>query len=281
VPRAVLVVGALLALVDVGLRSWQPLREKAAANASLLAIAWVSFFALPHVGARTVVVAAAVIGVLSMFNFARMVGLSMQGRFFVPALLLTLLCFPLAGLRHGSALAAVPVASLLAIAVAGATAGEPHAFLQKLCLGWLAVLVYGFLYAHAVLYVHGAWPTATANELLALMILAAKFANAAWLVALRATGSERLLLLAAPVGGGAGGALVVALWPGLGIPHLPLIGLGVGLAMGAGTRAHSLIVADVTGEPEGRGKGRMLFGFGLALAVGYWLLALDLGPGWV
>jgi hypothetical protein len=279
-PTAILIGGAVVAAIDAALRAWRPPRGRAVENLLFLAIAWVPFFALPHVGAHAVLAAAAAIGLVAMVDFSRMVGLSAEGRFFVPALALTALCFPLAAVRHGALLASVPVLSLLAIAVAGATAREPHAFLQKLCLAWLAVLAYGLLYAHAVLFTHAVWPTATANQMLALVILVAKLATVAWLAARRASGRKRIQLLAAPLGGAAGGALVVALWPGLAIAHHPRIGRVLGLALGAGSRAHTLIVADVTSEPERQRKGTMLFGFGLSLALGYWLLWLVLAPGW-
>jgi hypothetical protein len=181
VPHAVLILAAAVAALDASLRVWRPLRAKLPENLLFLCIAWVPFFMLPHVGPRVVLGIAAAIGLLAMLDFSRMVGLSTEGRFFLPALALTALCFPLAGVRHGAMLAAVPVLSLLAIAVAGAAAREHHAFLQKLCLAWLAVLAYGFLYAHAVLFVHGVWPTAPANQMLALMILVAKLGTVAWL----------------------------------------------------------------------------------------------------
>jgi hypothetical protein len=87
------------------------------------------------------------------------------------------------------------------------------------------------------------------------------------------------MLFAAPAGGALGGVVVRALWPALTLPALPAVGLAIGLALGAGCRAHTLIVADVTGEPEQQRKGTMLFGFGIAMAVGYWALRLALRAG--
>jgi predicted CDP-diglyceride synthetase/phosphatidate cytidylyltransferase len=283
VPTAILVAATLVALVDAALRVWSRARETIATNIFYLAIAWVPFFTLPHASRTLVIVWAAAVGLLSFLDFARMVGLSVHGRFVLPAFGLIAACFPLAATRQGGALAAIPVIALLVFVTTGAVARTPQAFLQKLCLAWLGVLVYGYLYAHAVLFVHAAWPGAVAGTtMLALVILLAKFANIAWLAARRASGRTRIMLIAAPIGGAVGGAILPSLWPALSLatPPLVAVGLVVGLGLSAGCRAHTHIVADVTGEPEQQRKGTMLFGFGLALAVGYWALALWLAPRW-
>jgi hypothetical protein len=282
-PHSLLVAAALLALLDASLRVWTPsIRDTFASNLFFLAIAWVPIFVLPHAGPTLVVVWAAAVGVLSFIDFARMVGLSIHGWYSVPAFVLIGACFLLAGARQGAMLAAVPVIALLVFVTTGAAAREPMGFLQKLCLSWLAVLVYGYLYSHAVLFVHATWATLPGTTTLALVILIAKFANVAWLAARRASGLTRIMLVAAPVGGALGGAIVPALWPALPIPPGPLVlvGLFAGLGLAAGCRAHTLIVADVTGEPEQQRKGTMLFGFGVALAVCYWTLTLALAPMW-
>lgn len=273
-PTVVLIMAAVVAVLDAALRVWRPARENVPSNLLFLAIAWVPFFVLPYVGVRTVTLLAAVLALLASLDFARMVGLSSHRRFFVTTVLLVVACFPLAALRGGAALAAIPVLALVALVVAGASAREPEHFLQKLGLAWLAVLAFGYSYAHAVLFVRAAWPTLPATTMLALVILVAKFANVGYLAARRASGRVRIQLFAAPLAGAFGGWLAVLAWRGLGLPQLPVVGLFIGLALGAGTRAHTMIVADVTGEPERQRKGTMLFGFGLALAVGYWLLLL-------
>jgi hypothetical protein len=285
VPTGLLVAAALLAVIDASLRVWTPARDAVASNLLFLAIAWVPFFVLPHVGPTIVAAWAITVGVLSFVDYARMVGLSIHGRYMLPALALIAGCFPLAAVHHGGMLAAVPVLAVLVFVTAGAAGRAHETFLQKLCLAWLAVLVYGYLYAHAVLFVHVTWPSAAGpatplpgTTMLALVILLAKFANVAWLAARRASGRTRIMLVAAPVGGALGGALVPALWPALSIPALPAVGLAIGLGLGAGCRAHTLIVADVTGAPERQRKGTMLFGFCIALAVGFWALALALNP---
>jgi hypothetical protein len=283
VPNAVVAAGAILAAVDTSLRPWTPVRASLPTNLLFLAIAWVPFFVLPHVGTMAVALWAAAVALPSFVDYARMVGLSIHGRYALPALVLICACFPLASWYQASALAAVPVLALLVFVTAGAAGRAHETFLQKLCLAWLAVLVYGYLYAHALTIAHATWSLRSGAALpgttmLALVILLAKFANVAWLAARRASGRTRIMLFAAPAGGALGGAIVPALWPALAIPALPAIGGAIGLGLGAGCRAHTMIVADVTGAPEQQRKGTMLFGFGVSLAIGYWALALSLAP---
>jgi hypothetical protein len=283
VPSALVLAAGILAAIDASLRVWRVSRDAVVTNLLFLAIAWIPFFVLPHVGTTAVALWAVGVAVPSFVDYARMVGLSIQGRYVVPALVLVCACFPLATRYHASALAAVPVLALLVFVTAGAAGRAHETFLQKLCLAWLAVLVYGYLYAHAVLFVHASWELPSGLRvpgtlMLAVVILLAKFANVAWLAARRASGRTRIMLVAAPAGGALGGAVVPWLWPALTIPALPLVSCAIGLGLGAGCRAHTLIVADVTGAPEQQRKGTMLFGFGVALAVGYWGLTLALGP---
>ncbi|HSZ83637.1 MAG TPA: hypothetical protein VLA14_15235, partial [Polyangia bacterium] len=275
-PTCLLVAAAILAALDASLRVWTPARAWVVSNLVFLAIAWVPFFVLPHVGTPIVALWAATIGVLAFVDYARMVGLSIHGRYMLPALALIVGCFPLAAAHRGGMLAAVPVLAVLVFVTAGAAGRTHETFLQKLCLAWLAVLVYGYLYAHAVLFVDAGWPRSSprGTTMLALVILLAKFANVAWLAARRVSGRTRIMLIAAPVGGAVGGLIVPGLWPALAIPALPAVSFAIGLGLGAGCRAHALIVADVTGAPEHQRKGTMLFGFGIALAVGYWAFAL-------
>jgi hypothetical protein len=281
-PNGLLVAAVILAALDAWLRVWTPARTSIVTNVFFLAIAWVPIFVLPHVG--TTIVALWVVGLTlpAFIDYARMVGLSSHGRYVLPAMALILGCVPLAAAHHGGLLGAVPVLAVLVFVTSGAAGRAHDSFLQKLCLAWLGVLVYGYLYAHAVLVAHAGWllpsgASLSGTTMLALVILLAKFANVAWLAARRVSGRTRIMLFAAPAGGALGGALVRALWPSLAIPGLPAVSLAIGLGLGAGCRAHTLIVADVTGEPEQQRKGTMLFGFGVALAVGYWALALSLG----
>lgn len=277
-PTGVLIAAAILAVFDAALRPWRPFPGSVPTNAFFLAIAWVPFFVLPHAGPGVVIAWAAAVGVLSFIDFARMVGLSIHGWFSGPALVLIGVCFPLAGAQQGGMLAAVPVIALLVFVTMGAATRAPQAFLQKLCLAWLAVIVYGYLYSHAVLFVHSTWAGLPGTTTLALVILIAKFANVAWLAARRASGRARIMLIIAPLGGAMAGIVIPPLWPALPISAGALTAVGVvsGLGLAAGCRAHTLIVADVTGEPEIQRKGTMLFGFGIALALAFWTLRLAL-----
>jgi hypothetical protein len=73
------------------------------------------------------------------------------------------------------------------------------------------------------------------------------------------------------LGGGIGGAVLhVAVPAAFTTPRLALLGVIVGAAIGAASRAYKLIVADVVGEDPARPmKGTMLFGFAFALALAY------------
>jgi hypothetical protein len=245
-------------------------------NLIYLAVAWAPLFALPHLGPGAAMLLAAVTGLASLFDFARLVGLTAHRRFFLPALVAAAACFPLAAARLEGEFSALPVLTLLVVVAAGVISRDKEGFLQKLCLAWLSVLVYGYLYGHAVLLVGrpaGAALGLDGPARLALVILLAKCADIAWVLGRRALRRERLQLWASPLGGLVGGGLVAALAP---LPALPLLvlGLGVGVGLGFGSRAYNLIVADVTGQTEHQLKGTMLFGFGLALAIAYWLAAL-------
>jgi hypothetical protein len=273
-PTKLLWLAGLLLLLDAAVRQWHPFRQRLGANLVYLAVAWVPFFALPLAGETTAMVLAAAAGLLALVDFSRMVGLTQHPRFFVPSLIMAALSFPLAAARLEAEFSALPVLALLAVVAVGVASKNAQAFLQKLCLAWLSVLVYGYLYAHAVLFVGRARLGLRGPALLALIILLAKCADIAWVAGRRTLQRERLQLLASPLGGLLGGVAVAALVPTL-PPHLlaPL-GLGIGVGLGFGSRAYHLIVADVTGEEARQLKGTMLFGFGLALAVGYWILAL-------
>ncbi|MES1207007.1 MAG: hypothetical protein ABUS79_13805 [Pseudomonadota bacterium] len=279
-PTPLLLLAGGVAVADAALRGWRPARKAIPSNLLFLSIAWLPFFALPHVGPRTVTGIAALLGLLAMLDFSRVVGLSRHGRFFVPAFTLTAACFPIAALHQGALLSAVPAVALLGLAAASAGWKAQDGFLQKLALSWLAVLVYGYLYAHAVLFAHATWPTLPGPTMLALVILLAKFANVAWLAVRRLTPRHRVHLVVTPLAGFAGGKIVGALWPAVGIAYLTALGSAIGLGLAVGLRAHTMIVADVTAEPERLRKGTMIFGFGLALAVGYWVLSFVTTPTW-
>jgi hypothetical protein len=275
-PPSIWLLAGVLLLLDAAVRVWRPLRARATSNLIYLTLAWGPFLVLPHIGPRAAMLLAATAGLASLVNFARMVGLTSYQRFFVPALLMAAACFPLAAARLDGPFSALPVIALLGVMAVGVASTGTEGFLQKLCLSWLSVLVYGYLYGHAVLLVDHAprWSLGLDGpSRLALVILLAKCADITWVVGRRLLKRERLQLLASPIGGLLGGLLVGAL---AALPRVPLLllGLGVGVGLGFGSRAYNLIVADVTGQREHQLKGTMLFGFGLAVAIAYWLAVL-------
>jgi hypothetical protein len=276
-PVSLSIAAALLVVLDAALRQWRPWRSRAGHNLVYLGVAWLPFFALPHVRPLAAMIAAALIALGCLIDFARMVGLSVHRRFFVPALVMAAAAFPLAAAKLGGEFSALPVLALLALLAAAGASKDPQGFLQKLCLAWLSVLVYGYLYAHAVLLlanpVSARWGLG-GPSFLAIVILLAKCADIAWVGGRLALGRERLQLLASPLGGMLGGLAVAALMPALPRGLMVVLGLGVGIGIGFGSRAYNLIVADVTGEQERQRKGTMLFGFGLALALAHWIVVL-------
>src|SRR5262249_46215765 len=151
------------------------------------------------------------------------------------------------------------------VAGAGAVRGEAPSFLQKVCLSWLGLVVYGYLFAHAAIFTDtdlGRLPPAP--QWIALILVCAKAGDVAWEAGQR-VGARAADLQTPPMalGGAIGGAPVHR-----GRPEAPptaelsLMGAIVGMAQGAASRAYKLIVADVIGEDPGRPlKGTMLFAF--------------------
>jgi hypothetical protein len=282
----VLVFAAAAALVDASLRFWRPARVAVPTNLLFLVVAWTPFFALPHVGPRTVTGLAALLGLFAMLDFSRAVGLPRHGRFFLPAFILTAACYPVAAFRQGVLLPGVPAVALLGLATASAVSKIPEAFLQKLALAWVAVLVYGYLNSHVVLFVHAAWPAFSGTTMLAVAILLANIATVASLATRRLVRGARIPLIVTPLAGFAGGKVIQALWPAVGLWRLGTVGVAVGCAVAIGLRAHVLILAEAKGgqpvetkdRQEGPRNGSMIFGFGLAVAVGYWVLTFQAPP---
>jgi hypothetical protein len=273
-PKGLLVLAAVLVAVDAGLRDWRPLRERAGHNLLYLALAWVPFFALPHLPPVGALVAAAVVALLSMVDFSRMVGLSRHPRFFVPALAMVAGSFFLAAVDFERAFSALPVLALLVIVAAGVASRTAEAFLQKLCLAWISVLVYGYLYAHAAPIAVAPRIGLSGPELIALIIFLAKGADLAWVASRRLFEADWLQVFTSPAGGVLAAAAASAIAPQLPARPLAVLGFAAGVGLGFGSRAYDLIVADVTGQGRRQLKGTMLFGFGLALAVGYWVMAI-------
>src|SRR6185295_7031457 len=117
-----------------------------------LAIAYVPILLLPVSSPLAITIAAAVTGLLGLVSFARMVGLTDHPRFFVPTLLCSLAFFVAAKLNWYGLFQAMPVFAIFFVAAVGAVRAKAHAFLQKLCLSWLGLLVYGYLFAHSAIF---------------------------------------------------------------------------------------------------------------------------------
>jgi hypothetical protein len=84
-------------------------------------------------------------------------------------------------------------------------------------------------------------------------------------------GGEEAQFAVTSAGGARGGAIAYLALPGaLTLPQMALLGLIVGIGLGAASRTYKLIVTDVLGEDPARPmKGTMLFGFAFALALAY------------
>lgn len=271
---------ALLA-ADAALRPWKPAEAAAKQNAVYLGVAWVPLFLVPFLPPLGVTLLASAVALFALYSFARMVGLTQHLRFFVPAFAATAAFFAVAHARWYGLFQAMPVfAVTLVVAAAGARKDAKH-FLQLLCLAWVGLLVYGYLFGHAVLLAD-LHRFQGGRNLLAMTILFAKFGDVGWVALKRvAPGRDWLQLVATPLGallGGALGALLGWRWAEIYLPMSLLAGLG--LAFGA--RAHDLLVADVADVAGARAsessllgrplKGTMLFGFAFAVALAWhWL----------
>jgi hypothetical protein len=167
----------------------------------------------------------------------------------------------------------MPVFAMFFAAGAGAIRSEAHTFLQRTGLSWVALLVYGYLFAHAAVFtdtdLHGLAP---APVWIGVILVCAKSADVLWEATKKVRPeADDLQIAICPAGGAIGGAAVHLAMPDL-LPlrALALLGLVVGLGLGAASRTYKLIVSDVKGEdPERPMKGTMLFGFAFALALAY------------
>lgn len=272
-PRAYYLLAAALLLADAALSRWRPARPHARRSAAALVIAYLPMFALPALSPLAITLVAAGVGVLSLFSFARMVGLARHPRSFALTLIATL-SFYVAARAHWYALfEAMPVFVMFVVAGGGTVRAEPGAFLQRMCLSWLGSFVYGYLLAHAAIFTDtdlGSLPPAAAW--LSVILFVAKSGDVGWDVSRRlgVKGEEAQLVITA-LGGALGGAALPLALPGvLTRPRMALLGLIVGLGIGAASRTYKLIVTDVLGEDPARPmKGTMLFGFAFALALAY------------
>jgi hypothetical protein len=267
---------AALLLLDAALREWRPLKKRMPHNAVYLALGYGPLLLLPFMGAKAVTALGAAVAAGGLFSFASMVGLSLYPRFFVPTLLAAASLFGLALAGKPALVQALPVVATTAVLVPAIWKDESAAFLQKLCLSWVGVLVYGYLWSHAALFESSATlpPLGDGPRWIAWVLAAAKMGDVAWVAAQKVSRRGELQLPASAAGAALGMWAVGELIP-LGLPAWQRVAFGaaVGLSLAAGSRAHDLIYRDVAEKDQSRElKGTMLFGFAFSLAVGFHLL---------
>ena len=155
-PRAFYLVVAALFAADAALSRRSP-PGKASGHALrstlALALAYGPILLVPALSplARDRSLAAA-LGTGGLFSFARMVGLTGHPRFFALTLLSSLSFFVAARVHWYGLFQAMPVFAMFLVAGAGTIRGAAPAFLQKMCLSWVGLIVYGYLFAHAALF---------------------------------------------------------------------------------------------------------------------------------
>jgi hypothetical protein len=267
-----LLAGALLA-ADAALSRWRPAQPHARRSAAALVLAYAPMLALPALSALAITVMAATLGVVSLVSFARMVGLTRHPRAFGLTVVSSLSFYVAARAHWYGLFQAMPVFAMFLVAGAGTVRAEPGAFLQKMCLSWLGLIVYGYLLAHAALFTDtdlGRLPPAAVW--LSVILFCAKASDVVWEASRRlGVKSEDAQIVVCSAGGALGGAAAHLALPGaLTPPQMALLGGIVGLGVGAASRTYKLIVTDVLGEDPARPmKGTMLFGFAFALALAY------------
>lgn len=268
----VIAVVALLC-ADASLSRWRPARPQGTRSAVAIALAYLPLVALPRLSPLAITLLAAGIGTAGLLSFARMVGLTQHPRFFGLTLLSSLSFFVAARVHWYGLFQAMPVFAMFLVAGAGTLRGDPRAFLQKVCLSWLGLIVYGYLFAHAALFTDtdlGKLPPAPVW--ICVILFCCKAADVLWEAAQRLGVKQADWQVAVcPLGGALGGAAVYLVLPdAFTLQQMALLGLVIGLGLGAASRTYKMIVTDVLGEDPARPmKGTMLFGFAFALALAY------------
>ncbi len=271
------VIGVLF-LIDAPFRRWRPFKTSGLKALAYLLLPYVPLVLLPLASRRQVTAMTATVALGALLSYARMVGLAHYHRFYIPTLLSAALFY--AGAHFGlyPAFQALPVLGLLLVLLVATLGGSGEAFLQKLCLSWLGILVYGYFWAHAVLIVTSPMPATASGPLwLACVLLCAKFADVAWVVVGKIFPDAALLQIASSATGGFLGALTLRFAVGQLLPpwQLLLLGAAIGATLGVGARAFNYIVSDVVGDDVERPlKGAMMFGFAFSLAVAFHALQL-------
>jgi predicted CDP-diglyceride synthetase/phosphatidate cytidylyltransferase len=263
---------------DAAVRPWRSRDHGARQTAFYLALTYAAIALAALAPAPLVTVAAALTGLAGFTSYARMVGLTQAPRFFVVGGVATLAFYVGAGVHWYGLFQAMPVYAISLVAAAGAVGNDPKAFLQKMCLAWLGLLVFGYLLAHAALFLDtdfhtdlpgGAW--------LAIALGLAKAGDVARLAALRLaprSGERGLPWAASPFGGAVAGLCAHAVVPAaMTAPVLAACGAIAGLGVAVAARAYRHILADVVGDAGDRPlKGAMVFTTAFAIALAYHFL---------
>jgi hypothetical protein len=261
-----------LAVVDIALRRWRP-RPAALASGAYLIIAYVPILALPYAGPAVLVVASGVVALGALVSMSRLVGLTLHLPFFVPTLLATAAFYAVAWFGWYGLYQAMPAFAVFGVIASATMQGKHEAILQKLCLSWLGLLVYGYLWGHTALFADASFRGLSGAMWVALLTLSAKFADLAWVLVRRVAPQPRWKRYASPLGGCAGG-LVISHWvPALSVREFAIWGALIGFGIGWASEAFNLIVLDVDGARTDQPlKGSMLFGYAFAAALAYHLL---------
>lgn len=268
----VLIAIAVLFVIDAALRDWRPLRTKGARSAVYLAMPYIPMFVIPHLSKLQVTVVAAVFALGALYSYARMVGLTSYPRFFIPTVFAAAAFYVVAPVGWYALFQAMPAFAVFLVLGAAAVRSGTEAFLQKMCLSWLALLVYGYLWAHGAVFVETdlhALPVGA--NWIAWALFAAKVGDVAWVAAKKVWDMETAQPFVTIAGGAIGGAVLgLLIQDVLPLPKFILFGAIVGAGLGTGSRAFNLIVADVVGPQVERPlKGTMMFGFAFSLALAY------------
>lgn len=260
---------AVLLVLDVLVRPWKPVRKQALGNVIYLALAYVPAALVPIMPRWALAAMVSLIGVGGCASWARVTGLHEHNRFHLTTLGLVALSAPAAVWGSPRLVASLPVFALLLVVGTRASGGRPEGFLQRLCLAWVGVIAFGWLWASSLLLLRANLGGFAEARLLLAAIACTKAADTIWAAWRRFSPGPRWMQpVLSPFGGLAAGLAL----GGTSQPVLLLLGVACGVGLGFGSRAHDLIHQDLTGEDVARPlKTTMIFGaafsFGLAALV--------------
>ena len=258
-----------LCAVDVALRPWRP-RRQALSSATYLLLAYLPLWILPSVGPTWLACLSGAVALAALVNMSRLVGLTLHPAFFVPTLVATASFFFVARVGWYGLYQALPAFAIFLVLATSTLRRQHEAILQKLCLSWLGLLVFGYLWGHTALFGQSVWLGRQGGEWVTLTILCAKFSDVTWVVLRKANPPGVLRLLVAPLGGALGGWAISRFGGALAVGPSILWGVIIGTGVGWGSEAFNLIVLDVAGEKSDAPlKSSMLFGFAFAAALAY------------